>query len=105
MRLLTNNVNDNNLDFGSYTVKGDRKYMKDLLKHITFNKDVLCGKPLIRGMRISVEMILELLVNGATEQEIIEDYPELEVEDIRAAILYAHHIVANEIVLDSVAVT
>jgi len=77
--------------------------MKDLLKRITFNKEVLCGKPLIRGMRISVEMILELLANGATEQEILEDYPELEVEDIRAAILYAHHTVANEIVLDSVA--
>ena len=53
--------------------------MKDLLKRITFNKDILCGKPLIRGMRISVEMILELLVNGATEQEILEDYPEKDV--------------------------
>ncbi len=59
--------------------------MEDLLKCITFNKEVLCGKPLIRGMCISVEMILELLANGATEQEILEDYPELEVEDIRAA--------------------
>ena len=76
--------------------------MEDLLKRITFNKGVLCGKPLIRGLRISVEMILELLANGATEQEILEDYPELELEDIRAALLYAHYTVANERVLDLV---
>ena len=38
--------------------------MEDLLKRITFNKDVLCGKPLIRGLRISVELILELLLRG-----------------------------------------
>jgi len=49
--------------------------MSDLLTRITFNKDVLCGKPLIRGLRISVEMILELLAKGATEEEILEDYP------------------------------
>ena len=64
--------------------------MEDLLKRITFDNNVLCGKPLIRGLRISVEMILELLAKNATEQEILEDYPELEPEDIRAALLYAH---------------
>ncbi|MCX5895600.1 MAG: DUF433 domain-containing protein [Proteobacteria bacterium] len=77
--------------------------MEDLLKRITFNQNVLCGKPLIRGMRLSVEMILELLAKGATEEEILEDYPELEPDDIRAAILYAHHMVAREAVLDRVA--
>ena len=76
--------------------------MQDLLKRITFNKDVLCGKPLIRGLRISVEMILELLANGATEEEILEDYPDLESDDLRAALLYAHHMVAREDVLDRV---
>jgi len=65
--------------------------MEDLLQRITFQKEVLCGKPLIRGMRISVEMLLELLAKGASEQEILEDYPELEPEDVRAALLYAHH--------------
>lgn len=74
--------------------------MEDLLKRITFNKDVLCGKPLIRGLRISVEMILELLAKGATEQEILEDYPELEPDDLRAALLYAHSMVAREDVFD-----
>jgi uncharacterized protein (DUF433 family) len=78
--------------------------MEDLLKRITFNKDVLGGKPLIRNLRISVEMILELLAKGATEQEILEDYPELEPDDLRAALLYAHHMVAGEVVLDRVTV-
>ena len=74
--------------------------MQDLLKRITFNNDILCGKPLIRGLRISVEMILELLAKGASEEEILEDYPELEKEDIHAALLYGHHLVAHEEVFD-----
>jgi len=77
--------------------------MQDLLNRITFNKDVLCGKPLIRGLRISVEMILELLAKGATEEEIIEDYPQLKTDDLRAALLYAHHMVAREDVFNRVA--
>jgi uncharacterized protein (DUF433 family) len=70
--------------------------MKNLMKRITFDKDVLCGKPLIRGLRISVDMILELLAKGATEEEILEDYQDLEPDDLRAALLYAHHMVAKE---------
>ena len=78
--------------------------MKNLLNRITFNKDVLCGKAIIRGMRISVEMILELLAKEATEEEILQDYPELEQYDLRAALLYAHHMVARENVFDRVGV-
>lgn len=63
----------------------------ELLDRITFQKDVLTGKPTIRGLRISVEMILELLAKGATETEILEDFPMLEPEDLRAALVYAHH--------------
>ena len=77
--------------------------MQDLLNRITFNKNVLCGKPLIRGLRISVEMILELLAKGATEEEILQDYPQLEPNDLRTALLYAHHMVAREDVFDRVA--
>jgi uncharacterized protein (DUF433 family) len=77
--------------------------MQDLINRITFNKNVLCGKPLIRGLRISVEMILELLARGATEEEILQDYPQLEPDDLRAALLYAHHMVARENVFDRVA--
>jgi uncharacterized protein (DUF433 family) len=77
--------------------------MEDLLKRITFDKDVLCGKPIILGLRISVEMIIELLAKGASEQEILEDYPDLETDDVRAALLYAQKIVAKEEVFDPVA--
>ena len=77
--------------------------MEELLDRITFNKTILNGKPLIRDMRISVEMILELLAKGATAQEILEDYPDLEPDDIRAALLYAHHLIAGETVYDRVA--
>ncbi len=74
--------------------------MDDLLRRITFDQKVLRGKPVIRGTRISVEMILDLLAKGASWEEILEDYPELEPEDIRAALLYAHHLVAGESVLE-----
>ena len=66
--------------------------MENLLQRITFNPKVLHGKPLIRGMRISVEMILDLLAKGADKQEIIEDYPQLEEADIQAALTYAQHL-------------
>ena len=75
----------------------------DLLERITFDKEVLAGKPLLRGLRISVDMILELLAKGASPQEILEDYPMLEPDDLRAALFYAHHLVAGERVLDRVA--
>jgi uncharacterized protein (DUF433 family) len=77
--------------------------MEDLLERITFNKDVLRGKPVIRGMRISVEMILELLAKGTPEREILEDYPELEPADIQAALLYAYQMVAGEAVFERAA--
>jgi uncharacterized protein (DUF433 family) len=60
----------------------------NLLERITFNPQVLADKPIIRGLRISVAMILELLAKGASTEEILEDYPELKPEDIQAALLY-----------------
>lgn len=72
-----------------------------LLDRITFQQEILTGKPTTRGLRISVDMILELLAKGATE--ILEDYPVLELEDVRAALLYAHHLVAGETVIERVA--
>ena len=68
----------------------------NLLNRITFNPKVLAGKPIIRGLRISVAMILELLAKGATTEEILEDYPELEPEDIQAALFYAYQLVDQE---------
>ncbi|WP_373528136.1 DUF433 domain-containing protein [Nostoc sp.] len=73
-----------------------------LLERIKFDKNVLAGKPIIRGLRIPVAMILELLAKGSTNQEILEDYPELELEDIQAALFYAYYLVSQEEVLDRV---
>jgi len=70
--------------------------MSDLLKRITFNPDIFGGKPIIRGMRISVEMVLDLLSQGVSEDEILDDYPMLEREDIRACLVYAKDMIANE---------
>lgn len=56
---------------------------------ITVDPAVCGGRPCIRGMRIRVTDILEMLAGGASEQEILTDYPYLESEDIRAALTYA----------------
>ena len=56
---------------------------------ITFNPDQCSGRPCIRGMRIRVKDVLELLASGATKAAILEDYPYLEDEDIRACLKYA----------------
>ena len=68
----------------------------DLLSRITVRPDVFGGKPIIRDMRISVELILSLLTQGETPETILEDYPELEADDIRACTAYAHAVIANE---------
>ena len=63
---------------------------EDLLKRITARPDVFNGKPIIRDMRISVELVLSLLSQGASHEELKDDYPDLEEEDILACIAYAH---------------
>lgn len=59
-----------------------------LLKRITARPDVFGGKPIIRDMRISVELILSLLAQGVATDAILDDYPELEPDDIRACAAY-----------------
>lgn len=54
------------------------------------------GKPIIRGMRISVELILSLLAKGETEDAILADYPDLAREDLRACLTYAHAVIAQD---------
>ena len=68
----------------------------ELLSRITARPDVFGGKPIIREMRISVELILSLLAQGVTPEAILEDYPELEPDDIRACTAYAHAVIAND---------
>jgi uncharacterized protein (DUF433 family) len=63
--------------------------MNELLKRITVNPAVMTGLPCIRGMRIPATTILGLLASGATEKEVLADYPDLEPEDIRACLACA----------------
>ncbi len=67
-----------------------------LLNRITNNPSVLAGKPVIRGMRISVEQIIKMLARGISNKDIIEEYPLLEEEDIKACLLYAALKISNE---------
>ena len=67
----------------------------DLLKRITARPDVFGGKPIIRDMRVSVELILSLLTQGVEPKEILEDYPDLELDDIRACILTLANAILN----------
>ena len=69
---------------------------QELLKRITARPDVFGGKPIIRDMRISVELILSLMSQGATQEELLDDYPGLEPEDIRACTAYAHAVIARD---------
>ena len=68
----------------------------NLLRRITARPEVFGGKPIIRDMRISVELVLSLLAQGVTPQAILDDYPDLEPDDIRACTAYAHAIIARD---------
>ncbi|MEW5920937.1 MAG: DUF433 domain-containing protein [Bacillota bacterium] len=68
----------------------------ELLKRVSVNPKIFNGKPIIRGMRIKVETILSLMERGISNDEILDDYPDLEMEDIKACIAYARYLVANE---------
>ncbi len=63
--------------------------MGNAFERITLNSEVCQGKPTIRNMRFTVAQLLELLAVGMTQEEILEDYPYLKVEDIYACLLFA----------------
>ena len=67
-----------------------------MLKRITVNPKVMVGKPTVRGLRITVEQILKALAGGVAPEELLEDYPELEKEDIQAVLLYAAGLAEEE---------
>ncbi len=72
---------------------------RNLIERITIDKNILCGKPVISGTRISVELILEKMANGWSIQQIMEEY-DIEEQDVRAALLYAQKTLANEEVFE-----
>lgn len=66
------------------------------LDRIASDPAIFGGKPIVRGMRISVELIPSLLAQGENQDAILEDYPGLQSEDILACLAYAHAALANE---------
>ena len=68
----------------------------ELLSRIVVDPAILAGKPIVRGLRISVDHILRSLAAGLTKEELLEDYPDLESEDIHACLLYAAQLVEEE---------
>jgi uncharacterized protein (DUF433 family) len=67
---------------------------------IVANPEILAGKPCIKGTRISVEFILELLASGGTPSDILRAYPQIPAEGLTAALQYAARTLKNEVVWD-----
>jgi uncharacterized protein (DUF433 family) len=70
---------------------------------ITIDPDILVGKPVIRGTRLSVEFLLGLMAEGWSEAEILANYPGLSTEDLAACLAYARDLVASERVFPTAA--
>ena len=69
---------------------------RELLSRIERNPEIMFGKPVIKGTRLPIELLLEKLAYGYTEEKIREEYPFLSQEDVKAAILYAARILSLE---------
>jgi uncharacterized protein (DUF433 family) len=67
------------------------------LNRITINPDICLGQPTIRGTRITLSVILKMLANNRSIQEVIEAYPELDFEDVQQAIQYAAWVVSDQL--------
>lgn len=70
---------------------------------IVVNPKIMVGKPIIRGTRIPVDAIIKRVADGMTMKEILEDYPKITQEDIRAALLYALDVIRGEDIMPLVA--
>lgn len=77
-------------------MKAVRSNRMNKLKRIEINLSVLTGKPVIRGTRLPVELIVKLLAQRWTDEQIIKEYPVLKKEDIKEALLYAEMLIRNE---------
>jgi uncharacterized protein (DUF433 family) len=62
------------------------------MAHITVDPQILVGKPLVKGTRISVELVIDLLAAGWTEQQVLASYPTLKTDGVRACLAYASEI-------------
>ena len=75
---------------------------RQLINRITMNPEICHGRPTIRNTRYTVDLILDLLASGMSESEILEDYPALELQDIKACLSFASQLskikVVNQVV-------
>ena len=70
------------------------------MRRIVANPEILGGKPIVEGTRLSVEHILGLLAHGMSQSEIVESYPELSVNDVNIVVQYAADALRNEVLID-----
>jgi|YelNatPaOPRAMG01_1025707.scaffolds.fasta_scaffold174022_1 uncharacterized protein (DUF433 family) len=82
--------------FSLTTYRIGRVGMEDWRSRITVDPKILTGKPIIKGTRIAVEFILDLLANGWTVDDILRNYPQLKREDVIAALKYAAEVLKEE---------
>jgi uncharacterized protein (DUF433 family) len=87
------------IQFGNTSAKKERAMTENLLKRIEINPTVMLGKPVIKGTRIPIELILLKLSEGATETDLLDAYPRLTKLDIKAALAYAASSLAHETIL------
>jgi uncharacterized protein (DUF433 family) len=69
---------------------------EQLVQRISLDPKVMTGKPVIRGTRVPVELIVRMLAQGISEGDILREYPRLQPDDIRAALAYAAQVLAHE---------
>ena len=72
---------------------------KLMFTHLTYNPEILSGKPHVRSTRLSVEFILELFASGATRDDVIKMFPQLTSAAVEEALIYAAKSVKNEVLL------
>ena len=68
----------------------------ELLSRVVLDPKIMLGKPVIRGTRIPVELLVRMVGQRIPEAEILREYPRIQAEDIQAALLYAARVMANE---------
>jgi len=79
-----------------YMNKNLKKETTELPDRIEINPEILVGKPIIKGTRISVDFILNLFAQGWDEEKILKNYPQLKKEDLRAVFDYAYQVIKDE---------
>jgi uncharacterized protein (DUF433 family) len=95
------------LDISGYAILGKVRFLwyflqrMNELERITINPNQCGGRPCIRGMRIRVKDVLDMLAAGAKEAEILADFPDLQQEDIRASIAYAARYMDHSVLIAS----